>query len=63
LEAAVTVLAALICLAVAGLAMVRDCGGVPAAPSQWRTPVAVAEGALWMAVATVAAPQLWGLLT
>jgi hypothetical protein len=63
MEVAVATLSVVICLALAVVLAVRDAGGVPPAPSRWRVVIAGVEGALWLAVAVVAAPTLWELLT
>jgi hypothetical protein len=63
MEVAVATLSVVICLALASLLVVQDSGGVAPAHSRWPVAVVAVEGALWLAVAAIAAPTLWDLLT
>jgi hypothetical protein len=63
MEVAVATLGVMICLALAGVLVVRDSGGVPPPPSRWRVVTTLIEGVLWIAVAVFVAPALWELVT
>jgi UPF0716 family protein affecting phage T7 exclusion len=63
MEVVVATLSVIICLALAGLLLIRDSGAGRLAQNRWRTGMLAVEGALWLAAAVVVAPTLWDLLS